>query len=39
LPAPFRISGNLTKKWRTVSPEWRSALPHLVILFGDRFTP
>jgi putative transposase len=30
---------NLTKKWRTVSPEWRSALPHLVILFGDRFTP
>jgi hypothetical protein len=29
----------LTKKWRIVSGEWRAALPHLVILFGDRFTP
>jgi putative transposase len=30
---------NLSKKWRNVSREWRAALPHLVILFGDRFTP
>jgi putative transposase len=30
---------NLSKKWRIVSGEWRVALPHFVILFGDRFTP
>jgi putative transposase len=30
---------NLSKKWRIVSGEWRAALPHFVILFGDRFTP
>jgi putative transposase len=30
---------NLSKKWRNVAREWRLALPHLVILFGDRFTP
>jgi transposase-like protein len=30
---------NLSKKWRNVSKEWRAALPHLVLLFGDRFTP
>ena len=30
---------NLSKKWRNVSKEWRAALPHLVLLFGDRFIP
>jgi putative transposase len=28
---------NITKKWRNVSREWLAALPHLVVLFGDRF--
>lgn len=27
---------NITKKWRNVSREWLAALPHLVVLFGDR---
>ena len=30
---------NLSKKWRNASREWRAALPHLVLLFGDRFVP
>jgi putative transposase len=30
---------NATKKWRNMASQWRAALPHLVILFGDRFTP
>lgn len=30
---------NLSKKWRNVAQEWLAALPHLVLLFGDRFTP
>jgi putative transposase len=30
---------NLSKKWRNVSTEWRAALPHLELLFADRFTP
>jgi len=27
---------NITKKWRNVSREWLAALPHFVVLFGDR---
>lgn len=27
---------NITKKWRNASREWLAALPHLVVLFGDR---
>jgi len=27
---------NITKKWRTASREWLAALPHFVVLFGDR---
>jgi putative transposase len=30
---------NITKKWRNASRDWLTALPHLVVLFGDRFTP
>ena len=31
---------NISKKWqRNVSREWLTALPHLTLLFGDRFTP
>jgi putative transposase len=30
---------NVSKKWRNMAQHWRTALPHLVILFGDRFTP
>jgi putative transposase len=30
---------NATKKWRNMISQWRTALPHLMILFGDRFTP
>jgi transposase-like protein len=30
---------NITKKWRNFSREWGAALPHLAVLFGDRFTP
>lgn len=31
---------NISKKWqRNVSREWLAALPHLTLLFGDRFTP
>jgi hypothetical protein len=29
---------NIQLRWAP-SPEWRAALPHLVILFGDRFAP
>lgn len=30
---------NLSTKWRYVSREWLDALPHLVVLFDNRFTP
>ncbi len=30
---------NISGKWRNVSREGAMALPHLVLLFGDRFTP
>ena len=30
---------NLSAKWRYTSREWVNALPHLVVLFQDRFTP
>jgi putative transposase len=30
---------NIADKWRRPSKEWLTALPHLVLLFGDRFTP
>ena len=30
---------NLSRKWRYVSNDWLSALPHFVVLFGDRFIP
>ena len=30
---------NLSKKWRNSSREWLAALPHLALLFGDRFIP
>ena len=29
---------NIQQRWST-APEWKAALPHLVILFGDRFVP
>lgn len=30
---------NISKDWKRGSREWASALPHLGLLFGDRFTP
>lgn len=30
---------NATKKWRNISREWIAAMPHFVVLFGERFTP
>lgn len=30
---------NISKKWRNVSREWHAAVPHFVVLFGDRFIP
>jgi transposase-like protein len=30
---------NVSRKWRYVSQEWLSALPHFIVLFGDRFLP
>jgi putative transposase len=30
---------NLSRKWRYVSEDWLRALPHFVVLFGDRFIP
>jgi transposase-like protein len=30
---------NASKKWQHVAQQWRLALPHLVLLFGDRFSP
>jgi putative transposase len=29
---------NIMAKWHTVSREWRLAMPHLAVLFGERFT-
>ena len=29
---------NIVAKWRMPSHEWRAALPHLAVLFGERFT-
>jgi transposase-like protein len=29
---------NIVHKWRAPSQEWRAALPHLAVLFGERFT-
>ena len=29
---------NIMAKWKTAAREWRVALPHFAILFGDRFT-
>ena len=30
---------NVVARWKLPAPEWRAALPHLAILFGERFTP
>jgi putative transposase len=29
---------NIMIKWKTASIEWRQAMPHLAVLFGERFT-
>jgi putative transposase len=29
---------NIMTKWKTASKEWRAAMPHLAVLFGERFT-
>lgn len=29
---------NIVAKWKAASREWRIALPHLAVLFGERFT-
>ncbi len=29
---------NIMSKWKTASVEWRHAMPHLAVLFGERFT-
>lgn len=29
---------NIIAKWKAPSIEWRAAMPHLAVLFGDRFT-
>jgi hypothetical protein len=29
---------NIQPRWGS-APEWKAALPHFVILFGDRFVP
>lgn len=33
----FLAVRNLSKKWKQVPTEWRFALPHLALLFGERF--
>jgi len=30
---------NVVATWKLPAPEWRAALPHLAVLFGERFTP
>jgi hypothetical protein len=35
---PRTMIRNIQLRWAPL-PEWRAALPHLVILFGDRFAP
>lgn len=35
----FLALRNISKKWQKPSHEWRAALPHFVVLFGERFTP
>jgi transposase-like protein len=35
----FLALRNISKKWQHASREWRAALPHFVVLFGERFTP
>jgi putative transposase len=30
---------NVTAKWRQAAKTWAAAMPHLAMLFGDRFTP
>ncbi|HEV2180798.1 MAG TPA: IS256 family transposase [Gemmatimonadaceae bacterium] len=35
----FLALRNATKKWRNISREWIAAMPHFVVLFGERFTP
>mgnify|MGYP001799168998 FL=1 len=29
---------NIIAKWKAPSIEWRAAMPHLAVLFGDRCT-
>jgi transposase-like protein len=29
---------NIMDKWKAASKEWRAAMPHLAVLFGERFT-
>jgi transposase-like protein len=29
---------NILSKWKAASKEWRAAMPHLAVLFGERFT-
>ena len=28
---------NIIAKWKAASKEWHAAMPHLAVLFGDRF--
>ena len=29
---------NIIAKWKRPSIEWKAAMPHLAVLFGERFT-
>lgn len=35
----YRALRNVVAQWQRPAPEWRAALPHLAVLFGERFTP
>ena len=33
----YLVLRNVEAKWKLPAPEWKAALPHFVVLFGDRF--
>lgn len=35
----FLALRNASRKWKNPSRDWLAALPHFVVIFGDRFTP
>ena len=34
----YLVLRNIISKWKAASKAWKAAMPHLAVLFGERFT-